>query len=202
MLGLERAEWWFWLKWVLVNAVTVAGAGAALWPALWAQATTWVAFGALAVACVVAGTAQWLVLRRRVQLGGWWVFASAVGSAVALVAGSAVGLAVARAEGAGMAAGGAVGSVVAGAVLGTAQWLILRKRVQRSGWWVLASGLGWAVGWMVGGVVGPVAGAVGATWVGLVGGAVVGAVYGALTGIALVLLLRRPIQPGRPAVDA
>jgi len=143
ILGVERAEWWFWLKWVPASAVTVGAAGVALWPAIWAQAPAWVVFGALAV-------------------------------------------------------GGAVGSVVAGAVVGTAQWLILRRRVHRGGWWVLASAVGLAVGWMAGGRVGSVTGAVGVAWVGLV----VGAVYGALTGIVLVLLLRRPIQPGRPAPDA
>ena len=79
---------------------------------------------------------------------------------------------------------------MAGAVGGTAQWLILRKRVQRCGWWLLAGAVGWAVGWVVGGVGGLVAGAVG------LAGAVAGAVAGAITGLVLVLLLRRPIQQG------
>jgi hypothetical protein len=146
ILGLERAEWWFWLKWVLVSAV------------------------------------------------GW---------AVAMAAGLAVGLAVDRAGDAGLAVGGSVGvagavgvtGAVGGAVVGTAQWLILRKRAQRSGWWVLASVVGWAVGLVVGVVVALVAGGV-VGFAGAVGlaGAVAGAVYGAITAVVLVLLLRVRVE--------
>ena len=35
-----------------------------------------------------------------------------------------------------------VGMVVRGAVVGTAQWLVLRRRLHRAGWWVLATALG------------------------------------------------------------
>jgi tRNA A-37 threonylcarbamoyl transferase component Bud32 len=32
-----------------------------------------------------------------------------------------------------------------GAVVGVAQWVVLRRRIRRAGWWVLASTVGWAV---------------------------------------------------------
>jgi hypothetical protein len=60
-----------------------------------------------------------------------------------------------------------------GAITGTAQWLILRGRVQQAGLWVLASAAGWAVA-----------------------NTVHGFLYSAITGLVLVLLLRWSIQPG------
>jgi hypothetical protein len=103
---------------------------------------------------------------------------------------------------------------VGGAVGGAAQWLVLR-----SGWWVLASALAWAVGhsvskfmvanrldafgdmnwdryWVLAGVVNwywDLGWAWDVTW------AVAGAACGAITGVALVLLLRRPIEEGSEA---
>jgi hypothetical protein len=32
-----------------------------------------------------------------------------------------------------------------GGIIGLAQWLVLRKRVPRAGWWILANVLGWGV---------------------------------------------------------
>jgi len=103
---------------------------------------------------------------------------------------------------------------VVGAVLGTAQWIILRRRVYQSGWWLLASTVGCAVGlavgdavlgamglpvglavgeFVLGAVLEAVGYVVGGAVVGAVLGALVGAVVGAIAGIALVWLLRHPI---------
>lgn len=41
-----------------------------------------------------------------------------------------------------------------GAVIGLAQWRVLRKRASRTGWWVLASALGWPVGWLAASTLG------------------------------------------------
>ncbi len=70
----------------------------------------------------------------------WWVLASAVGYVAGfpqnfLVAGVAV-------------------AVLWGAVVGVSQWLVLRGKISRAGWWVLASTVGWFVGLFVGSVVG------------------------------------------------
>jgi hypothetical protein len=73
------------------------------------------------------------------------------------------------------------GADLAGAVGGTLQWLHLRQQVPRSGWWVLASILGWAVGLGLAVAVGKALG-----WM------VAGAVGGVITGIALIWLFRLP----------
>jgi hypothetical protein len=85
---------------------------------------------------------------------------------------------------------------------GIAQWRLLRRRVRRAGWWVPASGLGYAVGGAAGvAAVMLVADAVDQVLgSGLVAfaavlallGAVGGAAGGAITAIVLVRLLRQP----------
>jgi hypothetical protein len=188
LLGLESAEWKFLLKWVLASAgsslvglvvyvaVSYPLEGLAGWVV--ADPVGRAAFGA------VVGSAQWLVLRKRVHRSGRWVLASIVGWAVGATVSLVLVLAVER---------GVVGTVsvfvteravwiVRGAVVGIAQWVVLRKRVHRSGWWVLASTVGWAVG-MVG--------------AGAVGYAVSGAIAGTITGYVLTQLLRHPIPEVR-----
>ena len=131
-----------------------------------------------------------MVLRRQVSKAGWWVLASAVGFAV----GGAVAVAVhevVKPAGVNAAVGAAVGALLAAS--GIPQWLFLRRKVSRAGWWVLANLVGAAVGTAfsmflaAGGVV------VGIKFVGDVLGFLVSlAMYGAITGGVMVWLLRQP----------
>ena len=176
----------------------------------------------LAVAGASLGVAQWLVLRRQLSRAAWWVLASIVGGALYGGAGRAVYGAVFGVVG--VALGTAVGkpiglivfAAVFGASVGVAQWLYLRRKVSRAGWWVLATVVGsiaaLAVGVSVGvveGIGGPVfravfravrGGPVFGTVYGAMGGAVFGVVFGAITGIALVWLSRGPAPQGGEAV--
>ena len=81
--------------------------------------------------------------------------------------------------------GWVVGVGLFGTVLGTLQWVALRRYVTGAGWWVVASTLGWVLG-------GPATVIVGPTRAGYVGWAVLGTVYGVVTGSMLVWLLRQP----------
>jgi len=115
----------------------------------------------------------------------WWVLASAVSFAAHLVV-------LPDEEG---VVPSAVVLAVLGAVIGVAQWVVLRGRVQKAGWWVLASAVGYAAALLGAGVVSAVVDdVVGAgERVGLCCGfAVGGAMYGTITGAALAGLLRRP----------
>lgn len=133
---------------------------------------------------VLPGTLQWLLLRRQIPCTGWWPVASTLG----LVAG--IGLALfpmnmAGVDGPQVAPLFALGFALMGAAPGTLQWLLLRRKVPRAGWWVPASSAG-----MVG---------CGVTFMRLtraadvhliLGGAAGAALYGAVTGVALDRLLR------------
>ena len=75
---------------------------------------------------------------------------------------------------------GLIGGAAAGAVVGILQWLVLRRRVSRAGWWVLASCAGLAVAWGSGYTYGGLFVAV--------------ALGGAVAGILQWLVLRRQVS--------
>jgi hypothetical protein len=85
----------------------------------------------------------------------------------------------------GLVIAGVEGTVV-GAIVGALQWLVLRGRVTRAGWWVLASTLAWALSTVLG-EVGALA--AGEDFVADLLRVILGA---ALSGAGMVWLLRQP----------
>jgi hypothetical protein len=179
-----------WPLWAAANAVGTALGLAAVWglAPVASRAGELAAVPLFGVAGALAGALQGLVLRRRVRGLRGWVVASAAGLAagvavLAVLFGLSVGL-LGEESGAGLAVGAAAG----GAVAGAAQWLVLRRRVPRAGWWVPASAAGMAacVVLFLGVTRGADAGLAGIAG----GGAAGGAAYGLITGGALVWLLR------------
>ena len=96
----------------------------------------------------------------------WWVLASVVGWGVGGVVLGPVFSVVEPAFG--LLVGGVAVGAMGGAALGVLQWLVLRGRLVRAGWWIVASTVGWAVG-----------------------GAAFGLVGGVVTGVLQWLVLRR-----------
>ena len=200
----KRIGWGFGLVWVFLSAVGwfmgfVMGLLVGFAPIELIGRTP---LGVMLASCVhaivlgaVVGIFQWVVLRERVPGAGSWVWASTAGLAVAGGVGGAVVMAGANAD---LGEGGSLAAVVGytlvgalgGAVTGMLQRPVLRGQVSRSGWWVLASTVGWGLGMAVTGAgmsalaVGDICGLMS-----LFGGAVLGAV----TGGALVWLLRQPV---------
>ena len=95
---------------------------------------------------IVMGLLQWLVLRNWVKGVGWWIGVTAVGFTL-------LGLFMVWSS-----AGGWWGILVdnrpstvtieaslLGGLMGISQWLVLRKKLKRAGWWIPASIIGWAV---------------------------------------------------------
>lgn len=111
------------------------------------------------------GIAQWVVLRSRIPNAYWWILATAAG----WIAGRLIALGLFPLE-YGILAGAAIGAGV-----GSFQWLILRRHVQRAYWWIIMSILGWT--WAMTQVLGPY---------------LIGVVAGATTGFAIDFLFRHP----------
>lgn len=134
-------NWFVWLQWAFASglggAVGFALADAVLdtfSEALYRAMAEIVIFGLFGAAM---GTLQWLVLRRHFSQAGWWVAVSAVG-------GTLVGIGAAS-YGSRVKVNLVIVYGLVGVILGALQWLVLRRRISRSGWWMVASPLGWAL---------------------------------------------------------
>lgn len=213
-----RGDWGLWLRWVVATAMgefvgfaVPAAVGAA---AAWAIGRMGGSFIALAMLNImvmvlagvveggVLGFAQWLVLRRYIQdmARREWVVATALAAGVAWAIGMLPSTLAETATVNSMVLVG--GAVLLGAVLvasiGFAQWLVLRRYIEKAGWWVLANAVAWPLGVAVPfiGLAMVPEGAPVVVWVvvGVVSGFLMGAVVGAITGIALVWLLRTPLS--------
>ena len=145
----SQVGWVFWLQWVLASAVgmylgfnvgflltavihLVLGLGLEL------------AFSLFGVALGMGvGVLQWLVLRRRVSVTGWWVLASAAGGYGVLLAGFLGFSQSLESHGLLLSWTGVV--ALGGAVTGVLQWLLLRARSPElaGGCWRAP----WAGGW-------------------------------------------------------
>lgn len=205
---------WFW--WVLATAlgefvgfaVPAAVGAVAAWPlgrmggTLPEIAMLGVMVPAGVVEGAVLGFAQWLVLRRYIQdmARREWVLATALAAGVAWIIGmlpSTLGD-LTTINPVVLIGGGILLGVVFVASIGVAQWLVLRRYIQKAGWWVLANAVAWPMGVAVpfiGLAIVPEESPV-VVWVvvGVVSGVLMGAVVGAITGMALVWMLRTPLS--------
>lgn len=216
--GLRRNGWSLWLGWVLANSLaeTVGlgvsfGMGAGLFQYLQAPgiitalATTGAAvLSGTLIEGTAVGTAPWLVLRRRIPNMHWhaWTLATAAGALVAWTLGMLPGTLM-GAQSAGPAPAeppdsivyvlAAVMGLVGGTILGTPQWIVLRRHIRRAGVWVPANALAWVPGMVLAFVAADV---LFSSDIGLMSILVavfilvlIGAVVGAIHGAVLVWLL-------------
>lgn len=223
----QRGGWDLWWRWVLVTAmgefvgfaVPAAVGAVAAWAidrkggasATLAMLNVMVMVLAGVVEGAVLGFAQWLVLRRYIQKMARreWVLATALGAGVAWTIGmlpSTLGELITITPLV-LVGGGILLGVVFVASIGCAQWLVLRRHIQRAGWWVLANAIAWPLGVAVpfiGLAMVPEGGPV-VVWVvvGVVSGVLMGVVVGAITGMALVWLLRTRLSlSGKHTIQA
>src|SRR3712207_90691 len=210
-----------WLRWVLANSLaetvglgTAFGIGVVLFPYLQAPGIV-VALATVAVAVLagtlvegtVVGTAQWLVLRRPFPSMRWraWVLATAAGAFIAwttgmlpstlMNAGAETGSSAPSEPSAAMVYGlaGLIG-LAAGAILGTPQWIVLRRHVRRGALWILANALAWVPGMVMAfyaaEFIFSAGGGVGTVVIAIVTLAAIGGMVGAIHGLVLIWLVR------------
>jgi hypothetical protein len=135
---------------------------------------------------LLTGLLQYLLLRHYLSRMGWWIATPALGWLLGIAVvylGYAIWPVVLNARSTWWAV---LVFASIGATTGLVQWLVLRRRVPRAGWWVLASVLGW-------GLVRPVSGESFTSPPELLLG--LGVVPSAVTGLALWWLLAHLPQP-------
>lgn len=203
MPTVSSANWTVWLGWIVVTTTAGAIVGALEGGPLQFAATVLLTAPAIA-------TAQWLILRHYLQQASGWILATGAGWILGMLIQIQFGGSLSAITNTLWSAGGlwevfwlnGVKQAVSGGVLGIAQWLILRRHLQQTGWWIIASTI---AGSLSGFVSATVCAAVCQTLVFLAGGAVATAVtYGAgwaansaVTGGVLLWLLRHQRQSSR-----
>ena len=193
---VSSVGWGFWLQWVLASTVGAVMVdlvlhGSNFLFADWHVAINVIIVASWLVAAALIGIMQWRVLRKQISIGTVWLWISSISWAIGIlvlffmllfgIGGPMVG-------GATLTSGTFVGLVV-----GSIQYIVLRRQVSQAGWWVLASTAGWVIvgwsiawhGWNLWKLFGWSSG-------GFVAFGIGHALYGAITGFALVWLLRRP----------
>ncbi len=208
-------EWKLWLEWICANAAgEVIGLSIAAAVAVGVVRAIETTVGAATMAAVIiaagtlegiiVGIAQWAVLRRYLRNMKWqvWTAVTAIGAFVSWTLGMLPSTLMndeadttPMAEISDVVKYGlaAIMGLVLGLVLGTPQWLALRRHVQRAGWWVLANAAAWAVAMpvvFVGASSSP-SGVAGLIVTGILTGASAGAVAGAIHGAILTRIVRR-----------
>ncbi|HEY5563299.1 MAG TPA: hypothetical protein VIK72_16395 [Clostridiaceae bacterium] len=89
-----------------------------------------------AIVGVTLGVAQWLLLRKYLNKVGYWILLTSIGWVlfnelnILNLFGEAKGIAIIP---------DLIHGTVFGVILGVLQWLLLRKRLQKSSWWIIAS---------------------------------------------------------------
>ena len=169
----RRSGWRLWLVWVLATGIGLmlgaAGGVAAMTTLGGAVGETlgddFFPSGPVSVAALLVvlpgsiGTAQWLVLRRRLSRAGWWVLATIIGFWLGLLLLFGVGRALAQfwppmpGFGRDTTSVEALNGIAFAALLGgslgipfgVAQWAVLLRQLSKAGWWVPAAAAGWAV---------------------------------------------------------
>jgi hypothetical protein len=150
---ISSFDWALWFQWLMATSIGWV-LGRFLLPNL-----------AFVVIGIALGILQWLILQQRFQNAWWWIVATALGWTL----GSVITI-VALPAGMDFTAG-----VILGTTTGAAQWLILRREVHWSGWWIMVNVIAWTTGLAF-----------------LPGIFLTGVMAGLITATALVLLLRYP----------
>jgi len=199
MMTVERTVigWRFWLQWVLLTILGYSVGslvGFVLGHFLLGNVMIGTGIGA------GVGFMQWLALRGFVHRSGWWVLANIAGLTVCLSLYAVVHTVSGYPFDLGWPLGilgWALAFVVGGTITGVLQQRILRRHMDRSIWWVVASAVGWGLsvfGLAIPGIAMPSR----APFVVLLirnmilPNAVAGVILGTVTGGALILLLRQP----------
>ncbi|MDE5099991.1 MAG: hypothetical protein O4861_17300 [Trichodesmium sp. St16_bin4-tuft] len=188
----QQVGWRFWFQWVLANMVGgVVGFFVGLLVVQWANnimvsfrlAVFGTVFGA------VVGSLQWWVLRKRLSQARWWILATALASAILFSTSDVLSNAVRDVVSNTVIQGVVISSLI-GLVIGSAQWLVLRKQLSQSHWWILASVLGITATLFASFYYSRLEQA--SSWNFIFWLSIFGIIYGVITGFALVWLLRQP----------
>ncbi|MBD2206141.1 protein kinase [Calothrix sp. FACHB-1219] len=135
----QLVGWGLWLQWVLASTVALV-VGLSMFDVYKNSGNFLTGFTFICLSLLFGGV-QWLILRRLFSCK-WWVLVTALGIILGIFGYFVVNNALSLWNPFGFTVGG---GTVFGASLGIMQWLVLRQRVSRAGWWIAANTVGGAV---------------------------------------------------------
>jgi len=129
-----------WISWVLIN---MAGTVIGLYFIFVPQMSYAISVVILSLCGIPLAVGEWLFLRRELGIKAWWVLATTLSWAVSWYINIILALLMGE---------GTVGSIAGtvlfyglfpGLIYGISQWLVLRRRFDKSIWWIFATTAGW-----------------------------------------------------------
>jgi len=131
-----------WISWVLIN---MAGTVIGLYCIFVPQMSTVISLVVLSLCGIPLAVGEWLLLRRELGIKAWWVLATTLSWALCWYINIVLALVLGE---------GTVGSIAGtvlfyglfpGVIFGICQWLVLRRRFDKSIWWIFATTAGWDI---------------------------------------------------------
>jgi len=146
IIANEKPGWFFYFRWVALNAIAVIMAHYITW-AIMSLVTERGDDGLFLyllfpIIGLLTGILQYILLRRYLPHMRWWIAATFLGWLMPFVIGFIFN---------GLFIPGnstvriVLGMIVLGTTVALPQWWLLRKRVQHAWWWVLVFGLAWGM---------------------------------------------------------
>lgn len=199
----------FWLRWIAANALGMAGGQVVggmlglLVGGLVVQAGE--TLGLLVIYALLGfttgafiGLLQRMFVAQEIDLPREWVWRSAIGWGIGYVT-ATLNASVMR-----LTLGDFLSTVVSwallGVMVGATQYAILRREVERAGWWIVINLAGWVLSQPIAAIGLGAAVSLGVqaddSTAALIAIVLIGAAAGAFTGLGLMWLLRRRLQPG------
>jgi hypothetical protein len=158
---IKRPDWFFYPGWVLANVLAIALSWFAYFPiidvvtrfvgqTIQVNGKTRITEDYLFMViffptlCLLSGVFQYILLRLYLPKIGGWVLATGAGCLVTI---AVIGLLTSVFDFATNSIwGDALIFSIIGGLFGLSQWILLRHRIPKAGWWILASMLGWGLG--------------------------------------------------------
>ena len=160
LTNYKRPDWFFYPSWVGVSILAFALSFFAYFPVI-GLVTRWVGdtiyvngvrhitedylflYIFFPTLCLLSGILQYGLLRRYVPKMGWWILATMAGCL--LVFATMIFLIRIFDMAFLNLWNGTLAFATIGGLIGLSQWIFLRRRIPKAGWWILASILGWSL---------------------------------------------------------
>ncbi|MEW5856165.1 MAG: hypothetical protein AB1861_02070 [Cyanobacteriota bacterium] len=161
LVMLKSAEWKFWLSWIALSTIgSLLGIVAGFFVTILTGGFSANGFPlGWTVVWAILGFFQWLLLKGRIRRSSLWIAASAIGGGVALpvcllasyfISTNALSdffnnfISLDLSNLYKLFSLSKIGAINE-AIVGTAQWLLLKRQIPRAGWWIPVSALGGAM---------------------------------------------------------